>query len=149
MIIYYADLFKQVFRAFFFPTSYLQFVCLDVATAIRIVSPPCLKQIERAKGNLGVRPAPMHTAPRQLQIHPQFTFLPGHESSAVETPSRSNCDKSLILFFSRGNTITAGGASGMNNRNRNSFRGIRPSQRRAKQREKGKKKKVILMNVLI
>lgn len=60
-------------------------------------------------------------------------------------------DKSLILFFSRRNTITAGEAWGMNNRNGNSFRGIGPSQRRAKQREKGKKKKqeVILMNVLI
>lgn len=93
----------------------------------------------------------MHTAPGQLQIHPQFTFLPGHESSAAGTPSRSNCDKSSILFVSRRNTITAGEAAGMNNRNGNSFRGIGPSQRRAKQREKGKKKKkkVILMNVLI
>lgn len=75
--------------------SYLQFIGLDVATAIRIVSPPRLKQIGRAKRRI-LRP----DQGRRTR-HPDSSRVTHNPRSQWKPPSRPDCDKSLIWFLSR------------------------------------------------
>lgn len=130
---------------------YLQFICFDVATAICIISPPCLKEIERTKENIGLRAAlfqhgfaPHHDTLLQSDLH----FSLDMNCLQLNRSSLFNCGRSLIFPLTQCNQ---GGWP----QKLWPFSGMIPSpvckaegnKETEKEMEKGEK--VILMNVLI